>query len=142
MNKIVFDCERMKYPDTGLYHYCVNLGRALELTADSSREQLFFYTPPGAQHWSANQVNHLTQNPLHKFIMPGLKDYDIWHSSYQNTRYMPVRNHRIRVVLTVHDLNFLYDEKKSPAAASRRKRAGGWRLHRLTHGKVAGGVRD
>jgi glycosyltransferase involved in cell wall biosynthesis len=119
MHKIVFDCERMKYPDTGLYHYCMNLGKALELTADSSREQLFFYTPPGEQDWSSRHDNHLTQNPLHKFILPGLRDFDIWHSSYQNTRYMPVQNHRIRVVLTVHDLNFLYDEKKSPAKKSK-----------------------
>lgn len=115
MKKIVFDCERMKYPDTGLYHYCLNLGQYLEKNADPGQEQLYFYTPPGEQGWTSNRDHHLTQNPLHKFILPSFSGYDIWHATYQNTHYMPLLNRKIRVVLSIHDLNFLYDEKKSPA---------------------------
>ena len=103
----------MKYPDTGLYHYCMNLGRYLERNNNISREQLTFYTPPGQQDWTFHRRNHITQFPLHKFCLPDLSGYDIWHSTYQNTHYMPMRNRRIRVVLSVHDLNFLYDEKKT-----------------------------
>ena len=103
----------MKYPDTGLYHYCMNLGRYLERNINISREQLTFYTPPGQQDWTFHRRNHITQFPLHKFCLPDLSGYDIWHSTYQNTHYMPMRNRRIRVVLSVHDLNFLYDEKKT-----------------------------
>lgn len=113
--KIVFDCERMKYPDTGLYHYCMNLGRALERNTSPLEERLFFYTPPWEQQWSYSDRNHITQNPLQKFILPPLDAFDIWHSTYQNTHYMPMRNKKIKVVLSIHDLNFLYDEKKSPA---------------------------
>lgn len=115
MHKIIFDCERMKYPDTGLYHYCLNLGRYLEKNIQLREEQLFFYTPPGEQDWSLRRENHLRQNPLHKFILPSLRDYDIWHATYQNTHYMPLMNRKIKVVLSVHDLNFMYDEKKSDA---------------------------
>ena len=115
MQKIIFDCERMKYPDTGLYHYCLNLGKHLEKNINLQKEQLFFYTPPDEQHWSFHTGNHITQNPLHKFILPPLKGYDIWHSTYQNTHYMPLLNRKIKVVLSIHDLNFMYDEKKSPA---------------------------
>jgi len=113
MRKIVFDCERMKYPDTGLFHYCMNLGRYLEKNIDLGQEKLFFYSPIGRQGWSYHSRNHLTQNPLHKFIMPPLGQFDIWHSTYQNTHYMPMRNKHLKVVLSIHDLNFLYDEKKS-----------------------------
>ncbi len=115
MYKLIFDCERMKYPDTGLYHYCLNLGKYLEKNIDLNREQLYFYSPPGEQQWSYTSSNHLLQNPLHKFRMPSLEGYTIWHASYQNTHYMPCRNRNIKVVLSIHDLNFLYDEKKSPA---------------------------
>lgn len=115
MHKIIFDCERMKYPDTGLYHYCLNLGRHLEKNINLLQEQLFFYTPPGEQHWSFHTGNHITQNPLHKFILPPLTSHEIWHSTYQNTHYMPVANKKIKVVLSIHDLNFMYDERKSPA---------------------------
>jgi glycosyltransferase involved in cell wall biosynthesis len=45
--------------------------------------------------------------------MPSTNSYNIWHASYQNTAYLPVRNRRIKVVLTIHDLNFIYDDKKS-----------------------------
>lgn len=115
MKKVVFDCERMKYPDTGLYHYCLNLGMYLEKNINIREEQLFFYTPPGEQEWSYTSANHITQNPLHKFVLPPLHSFDIWHATYQNTHYMPLFNKKIKVVLSIHDLNFLYDEKKSPA---------------------------
>ena len=113
MANIIFDCERMKYPDTGLFHYCMNLGRYLEKNINISREQLTFYTPPGQQDWSFHTRNHITQNPLHKFRLPDLGRYDLWHATYQNTHYMPMHNRKIRVVLSIHDLNFLYDEQKS-----------------------------
>jgi glycosyltransferase involved in cell wall biosynthesis len=115
MHKIIFDCERMKFPDTGLYHYCLNLGMHLEKNINLHNEKLFFYTPPWEQRWSFHTGNHITQNPLQKFILPSLKGYDIWHSTYQNSHYMPLLNRKIKVVLSIHDLNFMYDEKKSVA---------------------------
>lgn len=113
MKKIIFDCERMKYPDTGLYHYCLNLGKYLEMNIDRANETLHFYTPPGISHLFNYDADHISQSPLHKFIMPPLTGFDIWHATYQNTQYMPVRNKKIKVVLSIHDLNFMYDEKKS-----------------------------
>ncbi len=113
MHKIIFDCERMKYPDTGLFHYCLNLGKYLEKNIDLRDEQLFFYSPPGQQDWSYHRANHLRQHPLHKFKMPAFTGVDIWHATYQNTHYMPLKNKRVRVVLSIHDLNFMYDEKKT-----------------------------
>ncbi len=115
MKKIIFDCERMKYQDTGLFHYCLNLGKQLEKNFNLQDEQLFFYTPPGQQEWSYCSANHITQNPLHKFVLPSLHSFDIWHATYQNTQYMPMQNRKIKVVLSIHDLNFLYDEQKSAA---------------------------
>lgn len=115
MHRIIFDCERMKYPDTGLYHYCQNLGKYLEQNIDSQSEKLYFYTPPWEQNWSRTASNHITQSPLHKFVLPPLNSFDIWHSTYQNTHYMPMLNSRIKVVLSIHDLNFMYDEKKTQA---------------------------
>jgi glycosyltransferase involved in cell wall biosynthesis len=119
MRKIIFDCERMKYANTGLFHYNLNLGRYLEKNIDLEREQLFFYTPPSAQQWSFQQGNHISQHPLHKFWMPSLNGFAIWHSTYQNTNYLPIRNKKIRVVLSIHDLNFMYDERKSPEKKQR-----------------------
>jgi len=110
MNKIVFDCERMKYSNTGLYHYCLNLGPHLEQKLDKT-EQLTFFSPPNAMKVFGEARSHLRQNSLQKFHMPSLKDFTIWHSTYQSSQYVPRRNKRIKVVLTIHDLNFLYEKK-------------------------------
>lgn len=112
MPEIVFDCERMKYQNTGLYHYCLNLGKKLEEHSNED-EKLFFYSPGHEQGWSFETRNHIKQHSWHKLRLPTLTRFDIWHATYQNTQYLPLRNKKIRVVLSIHDLNFLYDEKKS-----------------------------
>jgi glycosyltransferase involved in cell wall biosynthesis len=112
MNRIIFDCERMKYENTGLYHYCLNLGNCIKKTLSSVNEEIIFYTPPGVQKLFGNS-NHIIQTPLHKFCMPNLKKYKIWHATYQDSYYLPFRNTAIKVVLTVHDMNFMYDNLKS-----------------------------
>ncbi len=112
MNTIVFDCERTKYENTGLYHYCLNLGNHLARFADPISERLDFYLPPGKEMLFANQ-HYIPQNEFHKFRMPALTDHTIWHTTYQDSYYMPFRNKKVKVVLSVHDLNFIYDPSKS-----------------------------
>jgi len=113
MKNIVFDCERMKYRDTGIYHYCLNLGRHLQKITNPLSEQLTFYSPANAQGILKNSNKPVIQSSLHKFLMPDTGLYDIWHATYQNTDYIPKRNKRIKVIITIHDLNFMHDDKKS-----------------------------
>lgn len=101
----------MKYFNTGLYHYSLNLGRYLQRHIDESREELTFFTPPQVQDAFGADARHLTQNSLQKFYMPRLKGFDIWHCTYQSSHYVPQRNRKIKVVLTIHDLNFIYEKK-------------------------------
>jgi glycosyltransferase involved in cell wall biosynthesis len=115
MKKIIFDCERMKYANTGLYSYCFQLGMRLKQEFNSHYEEINFFTPPSAKGIFGLNQHYITQNSLQKFWLPSLKEYYIWHSTYQSSHYLPVLDKKIKVVLTVHDLNFLYDEKKSKA---------------------------
>lgn len=115
MHSIVFDCERMKYPNTGLYHYCLSLGQHLQFVADTTQEQLTYYIPFAYSHFFGTDQKTIFQRSVHKFLMPPLPANSIWHATYQNTNYMPMLNKKTKVVLSVHDLNFLYDEKKSEA---------------------------
>jgi glycosyltransferase involved in cell wall biosynthesis len=41
--------------------------------------------------------------------MPSLDRYTIWHSTFQHSNYVPMLNRKIKVILTIHDLNFIYD---------------------------------
>jgi glycosyltransferase involved in cell wall biosynthesis len=110
--RIIFDCERMKYENTGLYHYCLNLGNHLIPLADSAHEQLDLYLPPGNKKLFPQHNHFITQRGLHKIRMPSLRNHAIWHSTYQDSYYLPFRNSKIKVVLSVHDLNFIYDTAK------------------------------
>ncbi|HEU4471331.1 MAG TPA: glycosyltransferase family 1 protein [Flavisolibacter sp.] len=113
MNHILFDCERMKYANTGLFSYCYQLGSRLKQQIDPSSETLSFYTPPQIEGVFGPQYSYISQHSLHKFWLPSLRGYTIWHSTYQGSHYLPVLNRRIKTILTIHDLNFLYDQKKS-----------------------------
>lgn len=119
IKRIVFDCERMKYENTGLFHYCLNLGNHLQKCNTSGEEELTFYSPHGTGYLFGQNSVHIMQTELHKFRMPCLKGYDIWHATYQDSYYLPFRDKRIKVVLSIHDLNFMYDESK-PAWKKRR----------------------
>jgi glycosyltransferase involved in cell wall biosynthesis len=108
--RIVFDCERMKHTSTGLYHYCLHLGRYLQKNLDEFPADLTFYSPLSAVHKFHRDTMFMLQHSLQKFYMPSVKRFDIWHSTYQLSRYIPQRNRKIKVVLTIHDLNFIHEK--------------------------------
>jgi glycosyltransferase involved in cell wall biosynthesis len=102
----------MKYPCTGLFSYCAQLGMQLGKAIDTDDEELTYYTPLEVAGVFGNDHNYITQNSLQKFFLPSLSSYNVWHATYQGSQYLPKLNKRIKVVLTIHDLNFLYDQKK------------------------------
>lgn len=108
--RIVFDCERMKHSSTGLYHYCLHLGRALQKNLNPPPADLTFYSPLTAINKFRRETEFLLQNSLQKFYMPSTSGFDIWHSTFQLSRYIPARNRKIKVVLTIHDLNFIHEK--------------------------------
>lgn len=113
MTSYIFDCERMKYGNTGLYNYCKNLGLHLQKHIDPNREQLVYFCPPGNEIFGNSK--YIRQSSLQKFHMPPLSGFDLWHATYQNSDYVPFLNKKIKVLLTIHDLNFMYNDAKSNA---------------------------
>ncbi|ACU03078.1 MULTISPECIES: glycosyltransferase family 4 protein [Pedobacter] len=107
--KIVFDAERMKYPFTGLFEYCLQLGESL-LQIKPKDDRLAFYMRREDEEYFGHPIHTLNQKSFHKFIFPGYKHIDIWHTTYQSTSYIP-KDKKIKKVLTIHDLNFLYEKK-------------------------------
>ncbi len=110
LKKVVLDCERMKYQHTGLYHYCLQLGRALKAITEKE-EDLFFYVRKETPEIFGRDANYLQQNQLDKFYMP-LRGVDVWHCTYQATNYFPMRK-GTKVVFTIHDLNIIHEGRFS-----------------------------
>jgi glycosyltransferase involved in cell wall biosynthesis len=113
MNRILIDCERTKYPNTGLYHFCLQLGSALVEQQGMAAEELYFYVPPSTPTLFGKDQHYVLQHPLHKFYQPHTARFQVWHSTFQNSYYHPYNN-KTRVVLTIHDLNFLIERKGAP----------------------------
>ena len=116
--KIIIDCERMKYPHTGLYHFCRQLSNALIHEQNKKDQNLAFYVPPPMQGFLGDHSMYEIQKWWHKIYMPFTGKYDLWHGTYQGSNYYPKKG-KIKKMLTIHDLNFLYDERKSEAKQKR-----------------------
>ncbi|MBX9734937.1 MAG: glycosyltransferase family 4 protein [Chitinophagaceae bacterium] len=109
---ILFDAERMKYPHTGLYHYCLEAGKALLQSPQSNNLSIHFYLPSQERGVFGEKASYLTQSPFHKFCLLNTNKYDLWHCTYQGSRYFPFKA-KCKKIITVHDINFMYDTNKS-----------------------------
>lgn len=107
--KIVFDAERMKYPHTGLFHYCLNLGKAIG-ESKSTDVDLYYFLKKGLPRYFGSNSRYLDQSSLQKIFRPSSSVFDIWHSNFQLTDYFP-RSAKTKLISTIHDLNFLKEGK-------------------------------
>jgi glycosyltransferase involved in cell wall biosynthesis len=113
MNQILIDCERTKHPYTGLFYFCLHLGNALIRQSDPAREQLNFYVPGTQLNLFGPAQHYLLYRRFHRWWIPRARSFDLWHSTYQNSRLLRPPG-KTRVVLTIHDLNFLVERQGQP----------------------------
>lgn len=112
--RIIVEDERMKYPFTGLFTFCEQLSMALVRNQSLSKGEIGFYVPQNQLGFAGDHVPYHIQKSWHKFFNPIHAKADLWHGTYQGSRYFP-SSKKIKKVLTIHDLNFLVEKKKSEA---------------------------
>ncbi len=99
MKKLVvyIDVERMKYKNIGLYTFCNELIKSL---SNKNSYKYFGFI---------DNVCSIKPKWYQKLfgvkVLPG----SVWHATHQDTDYLPSGN--TKIVLTIHDLNFLYTNK-------------------------------
>lgn len=113
MNTVFLDCDLMRFPNSGLYYYCLNLGEEVnKLLAHDKNMSLTPYVPAGEK--SAFDDPVIIEKKWHKYWKPFLKKNSVWHTPFQSGRMVLKGTHRgIKKLLTIHDLNTLH-EGKSP----------------------------
>lgn len=116
--KIILDCELMKHPNSGLYHYCLNLGLSVQkLLEQEGSGKMSFYVP-ASETKTFGDSSHciIEKKSIWNFFRPFLAGCNIWHAPFQSGRVLPdkKRYRNIKVLLTIHDLNPLH-EGKPPA---------------------------
>ncbi|MFA4867300.1 MAG: glycosyltransferase family 1 protein [Pedobacter sp.] len=113
MTKILFDCERLKYPNTGLHTFCTDLGQAL-IDNSYPNQEITAYIPSSEKNIFGKDAHYKIQKAWHKIFVPGASKFDVWHSSNQVSRYLPTSS-RTKMILTIHDLNFMIEKKDRPS---------------------------
>jgi len=112
MNSIFLDCDLMRFPNSGLYHYCLNLGEEVnKLLANDKDMSITAYVP--ANEKSTFNTRVIVEKKWHKFWKPFLKRNSIWHTPFQSGRMIISANKHpnIKKVLTIHDLNTIHEGK-------------------------------
>lgn len=113
--QIILDCDLMRHPNSGLYHYCLNLGnyvnRQFEL---EDRELISFYAPKEEIKSFEKPRSCIRERKWHhKLFRPFLWNCAIWHAPFQSGRILPMHDKKIKVLLTIHDLNCLHEDKSA-----------------------------
>lgn len=127
MKKIFLDCDLMKNRNSGLYYYCLNLGLQVKKILDSERaEEIRFYGKPDElaafDNSDAIAEEKLWLRDKRKFGLAEKRWYDkyfkkkisdnvIWHAPFQSGRILPGKNAHAKILLTIHDLNTLHEDK-------------------------------
>jgi glycosyltransferase involved in cell wall biosynthesis len=111
MGKIIFDCDLMRFRNSGLHHYCLNLGIYVQkIFEKEKKDKIAFYVPSSEAHLFGPDAHCILEKKWHrKFFNPFLWDCDIWHAPFQSGKIVPMKNKRIKVLLTIHDLNALHE---------------------------------
>lgn len=97
--------EKLKNLNSGLGQVCLALGREYQKQATSDLE-LSFYIPPSFQSSFGDQFQYVKSKKLHRLFGIKNQKYDVWHCIHQDSKYLP-RTKETKLILTIHDLNFL-----------------------------------
>lgn len=103
---IIIDCEKMKYPNTGLFFFCDMLVRSL-INENHGEFDLGFYVPGRYKGRWGESFYYKKKCLLDKIAVVSPAKCQLWHTTFQLAHYVPCNG---KVLLTVHDLNFLYEK--------------------------------
>ena len=106
---IIFDCQSLRQPNVGYYHYALNLSKALLAESGRRAEKMGLYLPDcarslydGLGKFPVRRWHHIDKHYM--FLWPWVR---LYHVSNQLTHYAP-RSFRLPVLTTVHDLNCIH----------------------------------
>lgn len=113
MKNIILDCDLMRHPNSGLYHYCLNLANYASRIFESGDvwEQMKYYSPASEAAAFEKTSHVIKETKWHRYFRPFMNDCALWHAPFQSGRIPSFVHRRIPVLLTIHDLNCLHEGK-------------------------------
>ncbi len=101
-----------KNPYNGLYTFSYSLGKSLARHQFEDNLDLNFYLGKKNFGIFGKAVKYKAHHSFDKFFMFNTRQFDLWHVTNQISWYHPF-NDRTKNVFTLHDLNFLIEEKQN-----------------------------
>lgn len=123
MKRILIDLEKLKDPYVGLGEVSLRYATALAAKAPFLKEEgiiLCALVPPSFVGYWGNAFTYFKTGFRSRYFPGTMPAFDVWHSLHQTTGYDPARSAR-KVLLTIHDLNLLYEKTGWKAEKYRRK---------------------
>jgi glycosyltransferase involved in cell wall biosynthesis len=105
MTRVLIEMEKLKVPHSGLGQFCLHVGQAM-VEHGAPGPDLSFYVPAARLDVFGGGVRYVVHSPLHKLTAASREPFDVWHCIHQDSRYLPPRR-TTKLVLTIHDLNFM-----------------------------------
>ena len=110
MSRIFIDTERLRDLNSGLGQVCLHLGQELiRQRPDDPLTDLTFSVPKSQLGVFGNQVHYHEASWLDRVLPSG--NFDVWHALHQGAHYpnsaLSMKKERAKILLTIHDLNFL-----------------------------------
>ncbi len=112
MKNVLIDFNRLRdNANNGLFQFSDGLAKAFSsLNSIENDLQFTFYLPKNKFGNYGNKVKYLNHNSIDKFYKFGTGKFDVWHITTQISWYRPF-NKKTKSIFTIHDLNFLIEEK-------------------------------
>ena len=112
--KLLIDLSMLRHPHCGLGQIALNYGRwapyiLSQLSAHIPNIQLTLLVPRSHLGSFGSQVSYVEAKPLLRSFPFLFSQYDLWHSIHQLSPFRPT--HATPRLLTIHDLNFLYEKE-------------------------------
>jgi glycosyltransferase involved in cell wall biosynthesis len=107
--EILLTLDSMRHANTGLYTFGHCLGREIVRQAGSSLG-ISVYTYPAQQGVLGQSVGYVPHHHFHRLFFPAGERFDVVHFADQYCRFGPARV-RARTIMTVHDMNQIYEQK-------------------------------
>ena len=106
---IIFDCQSLRLPNVGFYHYALSLSKALLAESVRHKEKMGLYLPECADSLYENfgsfpvrRWHHIDKHFM--YLGPRVR---LYHVSNQLTHYAP-QGWRLPVLTTIHDMNCIH----------------------------------
>lgn len=108
MPDVLIDASLVHYANTGIANVMRSLLTGIATLPDSSLNYKIL-VPQNHGFADSNHMHYIPVRKWQKFIPSSLPRVDVWHSTYQSFRFLRKPNNT-RQVITIHDLNFLYEK--------------------------------